>query len=60
VNPINPFLLKGLKQFPKMSEYIVYAPSSFVRTMLKLTSWLNKPDKIIKKEKALQIELNNY
>ena len=60
VNPINPFLLKGLKQFPKMSEYIVYAPSSFVRTMLNLTNWINKPHKIIKEEKALQIELNNY
>ena len=60
VNPINPFLLKGLKQFPNMSEYIVYAPNSFVRTMLKLTSWINQPHKIIKEEKILQIELNNF
>ncbi len=58
-NPINPFLLNSLKQFSKMNEYVVYAPSPIVRLMLKLTSWINKPDRIIKENKALQIELKN-
>lgn len=57
VNPINPFLLNGLRQFSKMSTYIVYAPSPIVRIMLTLTSWINKPDKIIKQKEQLQREL---
>jgi len=59
VNPINPFLLNNLKQFSKMKEYVVYAPSPMVRLMLKLSSWINRPDRIIKEEKTLQLELKN-
>ena len=57
VNPINPFLLNNLKDFSKMKEYVVYAPSPLVRSLLKLSSWLNKPDRIIKEKEALQLEL---
>ncbi len=57
VNPINPFLLKGLKQFSKMKEYVVYAPSPIVRLMLQLTNWINKPDRVIKEDKVLRLEL---
>lgn len=59
VNPINPFLLRGLSQLSKMKEYVVYAPSPMVRTMIILTSWINKPDRIIKSYDTLQSELNS-
>ncbi len=54
VNPINPFLLEGLTQFSKMEAYIVYAPSPIVRLMLRLTAWINKPDRVIREESVLQ------
>lgn len=57
VNPINPFLLKRLRQFSKMKEYIVYAPSPIIRIMLNLNRWIIKPDKIIKENNILQKEL---
>lgn len=59
VHPLNPFLLKGLKQFSKMEAYVVYAPSPIVRGMLQLTNWINKPDRVIKDNEALQIALKN-
>lgn len=59
VNPINPFLLRGLSQLSKMKEYVVYAPSPMVRTMIILTSRINKPDRIIKSHDTLQSELNS-
>jgi len=59
VNPLNPFLLSGLKQFSKLNEYIVYAPSPIVRLMLNLTSWINKPDRVIRKKDVLELELKN-
>jgi len=57
INPLNPFLLTELKNLSKMNEYIVYAPALFVRFMLRLTSWLNKPNRILKDYENLEIEL---
>lgn len=56
VNPINPFLLKGLKRFSNMKEYVVYAPSPIVRLMIQLSSWINKPNRVIKKKELLLSE----
>jgi len=58
IHPLNPFLLKGLKQFSKMKEYVVYAPSPIVRVLLNLTNWINKPDRIIKDRKELLVAFN--
>lgn len=59
VSPLNPlFLYLGLKRFKKMKTYMVYAPSSMVRMMLSLTSWMNKPDRVIKTMDDLQLVLN--
>ncbi len=60
VHPLNPFLLNRIKKFSNLNEYIVYAPSPIVRVMLHLTSWINQPDKILKNQKALQLELAKY
>lgn len=57
VHPMNPFLLKGLTQLSKMNEYVVYAPSPVIRTLLKLSNWINQPDRIIKTNEVLQLEL---
>lgn len=57
VNPINPFLLKGLSRFSNMKEYVVYAPSPIVRLMIKLSAWINRPDRVIKKKEDLLLEL---
>ncbi len=56
VNPINLFLLKGLKRFSNMKEYVVYAPSPIVRLMIQLSNWINKPDRVIKKKELLLSE----
>lgn len=58
VHPKNPFLLKGLKQLTKMSDYVVYCPSTITRLMIKMTSWINSPDRILKTDYELQSELN--
>lgn len=58
VSPINPFLLKGLKRFERMQEYVVYAPSPIIRMLLLLSSWINKPDRIIKTQAAFELELS--
>ena len=57
VSPLNPFYLTEIKEFRRMKEYVVYAPSPVVRKMLRLSSWLNKPDRIIETEAALKVEL---
>lgn len=57
VNPLNPFFLSGLKQFSEMKEYVVYAPSTFVRLAIKSSSWINKPDRIIEDKEELEREL---
>lgn len=60
VSPLNPlFLNHELKRFKKMKAYVVYAPSPMVRMMLSLTSWLNKPDRVIKTAVDLELALSD-
>jgi len=60
VSPLNPFFLhRGLKRFTRMKAYVVYAPSPMVRTMLSLTNWINKPDRVLKTADDLQLVLEN-
>lgn len=57
-NPLNPFYLRELKKLKLMKEYIVYAPSFFVRIMLNLSSWISQPDRVISTEELLVLELS--
>lgn len=56
-NPLNPFYLRKLQKLKLMKEYIVYAPSRFVRMMLKLSGWISRPDRVLKTEESLLLEL---
>ncbi len=56
-NPLNPFYLRKLQELKFMQEYIVYAPSLFVRVMLQLSSWISRPDRVLKTEESLLSEL---
>lgn len=56
-HPINPFFLRRIKQFSMMSEYVVYAPSSMVRLLLKMSSWISNPDRVLISKDQLENEL---
>ena len=46
-NPLNIFYLRQIKTFPNLKQYIVFAPNSIPRLMLKSTSFIIKPDLIL-------------
>ena len=57
-NPINVFYLRRIKNFKKMEEYVVYAPSRFVRIMLWMSSWVSRPDRVVDRELGLLAIIN--
>ena len=47
-NPLNPFYLKSISRLEHLNLYIVIVPSGFLRLLVNLTKWINKPDYVIK------------
>lgn len=49
VNPFNLLYLKEVKKLQKLKEIVIYAPGFFNRTLLRLVSFIVRPDRILKK-----------
>src|SRR5439155_6345326 len=47
VNPLNPIWLRRIKRLPNLRRYVVIAPSRFARFMMRLSSWIVRPDRIV-------------
>lgn len=48
VNPFNLMYLKEVKKIKKLKQIVVFAPSLINRTLIKLASFIVRPDRIIK------------
>lgn len=58
-NPLNLLYLSQIKKLPNKKKYIIYAPSFVVRTLGKLTSFIVKPDLILKNKEDYQIYMES-
>jgi hypothetical protein len=47
VNPLNLFYLKEVKKIKHLKQIVVYAPNPLNQMLLRLASWIVKPDRII-------------
>jgi hypothetical protein len=53
-NPLNLLYLKKIKSLPYLKQYVIYAPSTMVRALVILASFIVKPDLILKSEDEYQ------
>ncbi|MEO9850146.1 MAG: hypothetical protein ABJH72_03435 [Reichenbachiella sp.] len=47
-NPLNPIYLRAISKLEHIHLYIVIVPSAFLRFLVNLTKWINKPDYVFK------------
>ena len=52
-NPLNVFWLRRIRALPNLRRYVVIAPSGFVRFMIRMASWLVRPDRVVRSRAEL-------
>lgn len=58
-NPINLFYLKKIRVLPYVDKYVIYTPSAVVRFLATLTSFIIKPDIVLKTDEEFQTFLSS-
>ncbi len=47
-NPLNPLILRAIRKLNNLGLYIVIVPNPFIRLLVYLSRWINKPDFVFK------------
>lgn len=58
-HPLNPFFLRTISRLKHLHLYVVIVPSDFLRFLVHLTRWINKPDYVFKSGEQFDLTTMN-
>lgn len=59
VNPLNILFLKEIKKLKKLREIVIFAPGIFNRLLIRISSFIVRPDRVIKDKNEFRTYLKH-